>query len=228
MLSLPQQSTAFQTHYTKSRTIHFDWFLHSKISTHDDDDKDDNAHSFNSNNGVTSRRSLFNKSSSLLVSSIFFKSEPAHAGLVQFPCNYDLMNTYHFMRAGESLLESQDILATNPLFLTNREDALSAKGIEQVEAACRNMMENDVNPSVLKYSLAAKSIDTANIIATQMQVGRNRLIPEYTFMDPRGVGLWDRHSISDMEEAIWALDHDEAGIYGDVSTTCFMKLFIIS
>ncbi len=55
------------------------------------------------------------------------------------------------------------------------------------------------------------------------KVGRNRLIPEYTFMDPRGIGLWDMHSISDMEEAIWALDHDEA-----VSTTCFIKLFIIS
>ncbi len=168
MLSSPQQSTAFQTHYTKSRTIHFDSLLHSKISTHND--KDDIDHSFNYNNEVTSRRSVLIKSSSLLVSSIFFKSEPAHAGLVQFPCNYNLMNTYHFMRAGESLLESQDILATNPLFLTNREDALSAKGIEQVEAVCINMMENDVNPSVLKYSLAAKSIDTANIIATQMQV----------------------------------------------------------
>jgi hypothetical protein len=42
------------------------------------------------------------------------------------------------------------------------------------------------------------------------KVGRNRLIPEYTFMDPRGIGLWD-------------MDHDEA-----VSTTCFIKLFIIS
>lgn len=43
--------------------------------------------------------------------------QAANAGLVQFPCDYDLMNTYHFMRAGESLLESQNLLSTNPLFL---------------------------------------------------------------------------------------------------------------
>lgn len=36
-------------------------------------------------------------------------------------------------------------------------------------------------------------------------------------MDPRGVGLWDMQSKSELEEAIWALDHDEAGINGDVS-----------
>ena len=49
------------------------------------------------------------------------------------------------------------------------------------------------------------------------KVGRNRLIPEYTFMDPRAVGLWDMEKISVMEEAIWAMDHDEAGKHGDVS-----------
>lgn len=39
-------------------------------------------------------------------------------------------------------------------------------------------------------------------------------------MDPRGVGLWDMQHISDVEEAIWALDHDEAGLYGEVSLIC--------
>ncbi len=43
--------------------------------------------------------------------------EPSKAGLVQFPVDYQLMNTYHVMRSGESLLESQDILSSNPLFL---------------------------------------------------------------------------------------------------------------
>lgn len=138
-----------------------------KINTHNDFDENDM--NFVCNNGETSRRSLLS-SASILGLALLSKPLPSHAGLVQFPCNYDLMNTYHLMRAGESLLESEDILATNPLFMTNRDNALSRTGIEQVEAACIDMMENDVNPSVVKYSLAAKSIDTANIIASQMQV----------------------------------------------------------
>mmetsp|Transcript_9952 Transcript_9952/g.12541 ORF Transcript_9952/g.12541 Transcript_9952/m.12541 type:complete len:498 (+) Transcript_9952:98-1591(+) len=152
---------------------------------------------------------------SLFSASLIVETQPSNAGLVQFPCKYDLMNTYHLMRAGESMLESQDIISTNPLFLTNRDDALSSTGIEQVEAACIDMIKHDEYPSVVKYSLAAKSIDTANIIATQMQVGRNRLIPEYTFMDPRGLGLWDMQELSTIEKAVWAMDHDEAGKNGD-------------
>lgn len=33
-----------------------------------------------------------------------------------------------------------------------------------------DMMMKDINPSVVKYSLAAKSMDTANMIANEMQV----------------------------------------------------------
>jgi hypothetical protein len=45
------------------------------------------------------------------------------------------------------------------------------------------------------------------------QVGRNRIIPEFTFMDPRGVGIWNG---GDNEAAIWALDNAEAGDEGHV------------
>lgn len=135
----------------------------------------------------------------------------AAPGLVQFPCNHRLMNTYHFMRSGQSLLESEDFISTNPLLLTNREDALSPLGIHQVQDACKSMMALDINPSVVKYSLAAKSIDSANIVASEMKIGRNRIVPEYTFMDPRGIGKWDMQRLSVTEEAVWAMDHARTG-----------------
>ena len=107
-------------------------------------------------------------------------------GLVQFPCPEGiLMNKYHLMRAGESGLEEQSILSTNPLFLTNTEDGLTLLGKMQVEEACNVLAANNVNPSVVKYSLASKSIDTVNTIANTLLIGRNRIVPEYTFMDPR-------------------------------------------
>jgi hypothetical protein len=46
------------------------------------------------------------------------QQEPANArGLVMFPCKDAMSNTYHIMRAGESLLEENDQWETNPLFL---------------------------------------------------------------------------------------------------------------
>ena len=71
-------------------------------------------------NNELSRRNLFNSAmkSALTIGTVLGPAfQAANAGLVQFPCDYDLMNTYHFMRAGESLLESQNLLSTNPLFL---------------------------------------------------------------------------------------------------------------
>ena len=53
---------------------------------------------------------------------------------------------------------------------TNREDALSPLGQEQIQTAFHEMMMKDINPSVVKYSLAAKSMDTANMVAEEMQV----------------------------------------------------------
>ncbi len=57
------------------------------------------------------------------------------------------------------------------------------------------------------------------------QVGRNRLVPEYTFMDPRGVGAWNMESLSRVEEAVWAMDSMEAGEDGKVRFfICFFDL----
>ena len=70
------------------------------------------------------RRSLF-KAAGLMpaqIASLFMKDSfvpTANArGLVKFPCKgYQFLNTYHFVRAGESLLEEENIWLTNPLFL---------------------------------------------------------------------------------------------------------------
>ena len=71
-------------------------------------------------NNEMSRRNVLDSAmkSALTIGAVLSPTfQAANAGLVQFPCDYDLMNTYHFMRAGESLLESQNLLSTNPLFL---------------------------------------------------------------------------------------------------------------
>jgi len=139
--------------------------------------------------------------------------QPASArGLVRFPCNnYSFFNKYHFMRAGQSILESEEVWSTNPLFLTNREAALSPEGIEQVELACQELKSEGVAPTVVRYSLAASAIDSSNIIGKELKVGRDRLVPEFNFLDPRAIGLWDMSQLGMTQHAVWAMDEKEAG-----------------
>lgn len=99
------------------------------------------------------------------------QSDAANArGLVRFPCKDQLLNTYHFMRAGTSLLEEEDVWSTNPLFLTNREAALSQYGEAYVRNACKYMASQGINPTVVRYSLAAASVDSANIVGDELKV----------------------------------------------------------
>lgn len=73
----------------------------------------------------SSRRSFFQKMASIpaqiaslaAINSEFIPEAQAR-GLVKFPCkDYTFLNTYHFLRAGESLLEEEGVWVTNPLFL---------------------------------------------------------------------------------------------------------------
>ena len=147
-----------------------------------------------------------------LLTGLTFPAPPVHArGLVSFPCTTPLLNVYHLMRAGTSLLEEEDIWSTNPLFLTNREAALSSKGMEEAQAAADVLKAADINPSVIKYSLAASAVDSAMVIRDELKVGQNRLIPEFTFMDPRAVGKWDMLSVAETFPAVVAMDEQEAG-----------------
>ena len=163
-------------------------------------------------NTCIGRRTFVDTLAGSVSSLTFYRFRVDAMGLVQFPCNEGaLMNRYHLMRAGQSGLEEKNVLSTNPLFLTNSEDGLTALGMLQVEEACSKMIQSNINPSVVKYSLASKCIETANMIANTLMVGRNRIVPEFTFMDPRGAGYWNGKELSTTEAALFALDVAEAG-----------------
>ena len=67
----------------------------------------------------------------------------------------------------------------------NRDDALSPNGQEQVIQASKLMQQGSTAPTLVKYSLAARCIDTVNIMGRELRLGTNSLVPEFTYMDPR-------------------------------------------
>jgi hypothetical protein len=57
-------------------------------------------------------------------------------------------------------------------------------------------------------------MDTGDLIARELKLGRDRLLPEFTYLDQRGIGLWDSSDMSIVKPALWALDELEAGPEG--------------
>ncbi|KAK1738386.1 phosphoglycerate mutase family protein [Skeletonema marinoi] len=221
LISLVNSSRCLLIHrkpYVHRRQTAFSHILRRHASesdgTHEDNNEglseplEDSRRSFVKNGFITLTTAAFTGGS-------LFVSEAGARGLVRFPCkDQPLLNTYHFMRAGSSLLEVEDVWSTNPLFLTNREAALSEKGEDEVRRACNLLKNMGVTPTIVRYSLAASSIDTANIVGEEFNIGRDRLVPEFNYMDPRAIGGWDFSPKNATEEAVWAMDFDEAGPSG--------------
>ena len=161
--------------------------LSAKISQ--EPNEPNNSNHISSNISALSRRNVLQKSIAL---STLLNIKPSNSmGLVQFPCKEGtLSNTYNVMRAGESLLEESNLYATNPLFLTNREAALSPKGLQQIRSTCQLLLQAS-QPTVVYFALAAKCVDTSDMIVEELKISRNRVLPEFTFLDQRSIGLWD-------------------------------------
>ena len=62
--------------------------------------------------------------------------------------------------------------------------------------------------------MAASAIDSSNVIGRALKVGRDRLVPEFNFMDPRAIGTWDMSLFNTTRDAVWAMDFYEAGVDG--------------
>eukprot|EP00873_Tetraselmis_striata_P036981 jgi/Tetstr1/457245/TSEL_004174.t2 len=114
----------------------------------------------------------------------------AQAALVQFPVT-ELNNTYYLVRAGQGVREAQGVVYTNPVAKTSMDSGLSEDGKRQVvkgsAPALMAALGRDGTPW-LWPSINQRSYQTAEILAALFQVGRNRIVPEYSFLDARGLG----------------------------------------
>jgi len=170
------------------------------------------------------RREVFSNSAKSLFAGlatpfVLNPTDPANALLLRFPVGayntQTLKNNYHFLRAGISNLEVEGIYSTNPLFLTNRENALSDEGLKCLNSALDVLKETpSCQPTLVYHSLAANGMDTGDLIARELKMGRDRLMPEFTYLDQRGIGLWDSSEASVTRHAVWAMDQMEAGNEG--------------
>ncbi|EIE23955.1 hypothetical protein COCSUDRAFT_14784 [Coccomyxa subellipsoidea C-169] len=114
----------------------------------------------------------------------------AQAALVQFPAS-SLHNKYFLVRAGEGESEAENYVLTNPVAKTSMSSGLSQRGKAQVvreTAPALRAMGACAADCWLWPSITQRSYQTAEILGALLGVGRSRIVPEYSFLDPRGLG----------------------------------------
>ncbi|CAH2043781.1 unnamed protein product [Thlaspi arvense] len=118
-----------------------------------------------------------------------------------------LETRYYLVRAGESDYESLGIINTNPVAKTSVDSGLSEKGKKQTVRAAlqlKSMGACDRN-CWLWPSITQRAYQAAEIIASINGISRSYIVPEYSFLDARGLGAYEGKKLDSISE-VYALD----------------------
>ncbi|XP_010459368.1 PREDICTED: uncharacterized protein LOC104740459 isoform X1 [Camelina sativa] len=156
---------------------------------------------------IITRRDLFKTLSVCIATPSSLTVAPANArGLFQMP-PLRLSNRYYLVRAGESDYESLGIINTNPVAKTSVDSGLSDKGKKQTVRAAlqlKAMGACDRN-CWLWPSITQRAYQAAEIIASINGISRSYIVPEYSFLDARGLGAYEGKKLDSISE-VYALD----------------------
>lgn len=139
---------------------------------------------------------------SLLPTTVVPISSSADArGLFQMPPQR-LVNRYYLVRSGESVYDSNGVVVTNPVAKTSVDSGLSALGIKQaVKAAAEVKKMGACDGSCWIWpSITQRAYQTAEIIAYVNGIDRSHLVPEYSFLDARGLGAFEGRGLNSISE----------------------------
>ncbi|KAF5185993.1 Phosphoglycerate mutase family protein [Thalictrum thalictroides] len=127
-------------------------------------------------------------------------------GLFQMP-PFRLSNRYFLVRAGESKFESLGIINTNPVAKTSVDNGLSEEGKKQTARAALTLkaMEACEDSCWIWPSITQRAYQAAEIIASVNIVNRSRIVPEYSFLDARGLGAYEGKKLNFVSE-VYASD----------------------
>ncbi|GMH43685.1 hypothetical protein BSKO_11607 [Bryopsis sp. KO-2023] len=124
---------------------------------------------------------------------LLLNAQPAEASLVLLPTN-ELNNTYFLVRAGETEAERDGYVDSNPVNKTSMSNGLSEEGKRQVTRQAYPVLRDlgvGAGASWFWPSTTQNSYQTAEILAYLFGVGREKIVPEYSFLDMRGLGIFD-------------------------------------
>ncbi|KAJ7564056.1 hypothetical protein O6H91_03G135100 [Diphasiastrum complanatum] len=128
-------------------------------------------------------------------------------GLFQMP-PFKLNNRYFLVRAGESQYESKGVINTNPVAKTSIDNGLSEKGKRQTLKAAIELKELGAceGSCWIWPSITQRAYQAAEAIAEINNITRSRIVPEYSFLDARGLGSYEGRDITALNEQVYNTD----------------------
>lgn len=136
----------------------------------------------------------------------------ANAGMIMLPLQQPLKNNIILMRAGESKRDAEGVVETAPVKKLAVTNALTPEGRQQVIEAAKKLCVDDVfgNPPTWIYtSNTERAYESAVILGRECLIGQNRIVPEFSFLDARGLGTFEGQNQEESRRFVHELDEKE-------------------
>eukprot|EP01031_Cornospumella_fuschlensis_P030136 gene30136-36405_t len=111
--------------------------------------------------------------------------------MLTFPLPAPLKNNIVLVRSGESFADARHEMQTNPAKKLRQDNALTDMGRKQAVEAAKTIEAFGLSPTYIWVSNTERAYETATIIARECQLGQNRIVPEFSFLDARAVGAYE-------------------------------------
>eukprot|EP00953_Heterococcus_sp_UTEX-ZZ885_P028002 14959-Heterococcus_DN1.PRE.2 len=135
--------------------------------------------------------------------------KPASAGLLLSPPTR-LNNRYFLVRAGQSFADAAGQVQSHPIYKLHMSNGLTELGRKQAERAAASLKSLGAGVDgpgvIIWHDISSRALETANVLCEQLGIGRERVIPEYAFLEPRGMGLWESGNVTVILPALYRAD----------------------
>lgn len=117
------------------------------------------------------------------------------------------------MRACETVSDALGVCNSNPVNkLSIKMHGLTPAGVEQAMRASKALIKEGVGSGAWIWpSVTMSSFETAEIVAYNLNVRREQIVPEFSFLDARGVGEMEGGKLADVRRVV--AEHDQVDQY---------------
>lgn len=156
-------------------------------------------------------------------------------GLRVFPLREPLTNNYYLMRASETNSDLAGVVSVNPVEkLSLAKHGLTRRGADDARAAAAALLKVGLSGETWIWpSVTISAFETAEILAASMRIGRERIVPEFAFLDARGVGRMEGQPVTavskltrehDRLDANWKPELGDDGTPNDSVNDVFVRV----
>ncbi|CAM9896935.1 unnamed protein product [Ascophyllum nodosum] len=121
-----------------------------------------------------------------------------------------LNNRYFVMRSGQGGADREGLIQSHPIDKLHMDNRLTEQGVAEAQRAAGVLRAVGVDNAFIWADISSRAQETARILAQELGIRQERVMPEYSFLEPRGMGIFDGKEVASVLPEVYKADAADA------------------